>query len=235
MSILAADRPAQNMAEPFKQLPSMRLLIDYAGGTDAVISSSDPGAKTVTRTGAPLLHTMQGGGPYMEFDGAADILQIADGSWDAPLKETTLVVVFRATTLHNATLAGVWTAAGLSFRLDIRSTGAIRASISDDGTSVDDAEKAAAYQAETWTLAALTYEPSVRLRVITVENGVTANTSSIPAALHNSADPFCVAANDAALNNILNGDVALAIVAGCVAHKDVFGDLLWPHVQPFLS
>jgi len=105
---------------------------------------------------------------------------------------------------------------------------------SSTGTNIFSVSSSVTVEAEVWYFVGARYTPSTELAVFVSQNGLLVkdtNTTSIPAALHNSSDSFILGSNNA--NFPLDGDMRLAWLS-TRAVSDSWFNALYEHVRPLI-
>lgn len=198
-------------------LSGLRGLWHMADTGEATVQDYAPAGRDLTIASNPTYGVYQATGmpevPYMDFDGTGDILSFIDAAWHSITGAVTLIGWYRpddGTPASATKLGGHFNASGnqRSYILHNATDGTLQAIISSNGTATFTVSSVATMaDGTTWYLCALRYTPSTELAVFL--QGVKAvNTTSIPAAIHDSTAPFTLGGNGAS-GELISGHLAL--------------------------
>lgn len=225
-----------DLLAPLLTIPDSRILTSFSIGNGDSMQSEEGAGRLLYLVGAPTFGSTNRGVGYVTLDGAADYVYADDDNWNRFSGSLTLLVTYRAAWASTKTIIGKQGAAGsLAFSLLMpSSTNQLRFTCSADGSTVHTTalSNGAGTTGSQWNTAIARFTPGAEVALW--GNGLSAvNTTSVPATLHDSAEPLAIGARtEATPTQLLAGDFALAMLCGAALDDDHVTALL-RHLKSF--
>ena len=228
----------RDMISPFRAIPGLVgfwPMSSVQRSTGNAYDLSGQG-RTMTYNGNPTYNVQNTFTPYIDLDGTGDFLSRADETdLDILGTETIFPTGRRGMTMGGwfyagalaavSGLIGKWTATGnqRSYLLESLTTGEIRAIVSSDGTATTTVTTTTQYATGQWLFCWMRFIPSTSLQVA-VNNIITTETTSIPAAIFNSTAALQIGAFNAG-TQLLTGRASLCFLSACRVPQAVLSAL----------